>query len=97
MVSQYEDGPDLPTAAEYRRATDDIPSDAGPDYDLSSLHTEVRRAMRKQLLGVGQPEFLDLVYRAITLSEHEAIRRERARLRQTLIGAVGLSLKEREQ
>jgi len=67
-------------------AADEIPFDAGVDYDLSAATAEVRREMRKQLLSdkLTNQELSDLVYRALTLSEHEAVRMERARLRNEI-------------
>jgi transposase-like protein len=62
--------------------SDEIPFDAGPDFDLSAQCTEARRELRR--VALDNPELLGLIATAITYSEHEAIRLERARLRQEL-------------
>lgn len=43
--------------------------------DFSKELTEVRRELRAKLLAMGDDELRSIVYRALTLSEHEAGRR----------------------
>lgn len=53
---------------------------ANENTDMSRECDEARRAMRRKLLQVADVELLDLYYRALTLSEHEAARRKRSEM-----------------